>query len=109
MPGLRRALGVLLAGLLLAAQQAALEHPLAHVDERGAFVHLASEHAPHEQGRAKHSPLCDAIAAVAVAVGCASASAAFVAPAFAAAAETPTRAWSNAPLAAASRDPPPLL
>lgn len=99
----------LLAAVLLAGWQAALEHPLAHVDEQGAFVHLASEHAPHEQGRAKDSPLCDAIAAVAVAVGCTTASAAFAAPAFAAAATVATRAWSNAPLATSSRDPPPLL
>ena len=106
---MRRMARFLLAAVLLAGWQAALEHPLAHVDEGGAFVHLASEHAPHEQGKAKDSSLCDAIAAVAVAVGCAGASAAFAAPAFAAAAEAPTRAWSNAPLAAASRDPPPLL
>jgi hypothetical protein len=108
-PGLTRTARFLLAAVLLAGWQAALEHPLAHLDEHGAFVHLASEHAPHEQGRAKDSPLCDAIAAVAVAVGCASTSAAFAASAFAAAAEAPVRAWSNAPLAASSRDPPPLL
>jgi hypothetical protein len=66
-----RALRLLLAAALLLAWQQALVHPLAHVDVQGAFVHLADDHGGRngngEEG--KPEPLCDAIAAVATAVG----------------------------------------
>jgi hypothetical protein len=103
---LRRLATLLLAAALLAGWQSALEHPLEHIDEYGGFVHKSGEH--HDSSNAD-GPLCDAIAAVAVAVGCAAAPAAFAAPEFAAAAEVPSRAQPNTPLAPSSRDPPQLL
>jgi len=48
----------LLALVLLAAWQAALVHPIEHVDELGAFVHSQSGHS--DEG----SPLCDELAAL---------------------------------------------
>jgi len=103
---LRRLATLLLAAALLVGWQSALEHPLEHVDEHGGFVHKSGDH--HDSSGAG-GPLCDAIAAIAVAVGCAAAPAAFAAPEFAAAAETPSRARPNTPLAPSSRDPPQLL
>jgi len=102
---LRRLATLLLAAALLVGWQSALEHPLEHVDEHGGFVHKSD---PHDSSNAD-GPLCDAIAAVAVAIGCAAAPAAFAAPEFAAAAEVPSRARPNTPLAPSSRDPPQLL
>jgi hypothetical protein len=46
---------------LLAGWQAALEHPLEHVDELGEFVHLHGGHSP-EEGPA--GLLCDVLAAL---------------------------------------------
>jgi hypothetical protein len=62
-----RALRLLLAAALLVAWQQALVHPLAHVDEHGGLVHLAGDHDDDSPGAA--DPTCDAIAAVAVAIG----------------------------------------
>ena len=59
---------VFLVVALLAGWQAALQHPIAHVDELGAFVHLHSGHS-HEGG-SEAAPLCDLLAALAA---CASA------------------------------------
>ena len=106
---LRRLATLLLAAALLAGWQSALEHPLEHVDGHGEFVHAAGGHDPHEHEGGEASAQCDAIAAIAVAVGCAAAPAAFAAPEFAAAAEVPSRARPNTPLAPSSRDPPQLL
>ena len=47
---------------LLAGWQAALQHPIEHVDELGEFVHLHSGHS-HEDG-SRAEPLCDALAAL---------------------------------------------
>jgi len=47
---------------LLAGWQAALQHPIEHVDELGEFVHLHSGHS-HEQG-SEAGLLCDALAAL---------------------------------------------
>jgi hypothetical protein len=62
----RRLAHVLLALALLAAWQAALLHPLEHVDSQGALVHVAER---HSQGGSDPSPepsskLCDALAAL---------------------------------------------
>ncbi|MEX2240227.1 MAG: hypothetical protein WD775_05985 [Burkholderiales bacterium] len=103
---LRRLATLLLAAALLVGWQSALEHPLEHLDEHGGFVHKSGDH--HDSSNAD-GPLCDAIAAIAVAVGCAAAPAAFAAPEFAAAAETPSRARPNTLLAPSSRDPPQRL
>jgi hypothetical protein len=40
---------------LLAGWQAALQHPIEHVDERGALVHVPGD---------EHDPLCDLLAAL---------------------------------------------
>jgi hypothetical protein len=66
-----RALRLVLAAALLLAWQQALVHPLAHVDAQGAFVHLADDHggSDGQDEEGKPEPLCDAIAAVATAVG----------------------------------------
>jgi hypothetical protein len=53
---------VLLVVALLAGWQAALEHPIEHVDEAGGFVHLHSGHS-HDQG-SDGGLLCDALAAL---------------------------------------------
>ena len=97
---LRRIAALALALALLAGWQESLQHPLEHVDEHGGFVHKSGDH--HDSSNAD-GPLCDAIAAIAVAVGCAAA------PEFAAAAEAPSRARPNTPLAPSSRDPPQRL
>jgi len=60
---LARLARVFLVVALLAGWQAALEHPIAHVDELGAFVHLHSGHS-HEDGSEAGS-LCDLLAALA--------------------------------------------
>jgi hypothetical protein len=52
-----------LVAALLAGWQAALEHPVRHVDEHGGFVHGSQD----EGGAAQLA--CDAIAAVGTAVG----------------------------------------
>ena len=59
---LRRLAAGLLAFALLLAWQAALQHPIEHVDELGAFVHLHDEHSGSERSDAE--PLCDALAAL---------------------------------------------
>jgi hypothetical protein len=46
---------------LLAGWQAALQHPLEHVDELGAFVHL---HSGSHGENPEAGPLCDALAAL---------------------------------------------
>lgn len=53
---------LLLLVALLAGWQAALEHPIVHVDELGEFVHLHSGHSHEEDSEA--GPLCDALAAL---------------------------------------------
>ncbi len=65
---LARGLRLLLAAALLAAWQAALVHPLAHVDAHGGFVHLGDGRAGAPD-KTKPSLLCDAIAALAHCVG----------------------------------------
>ena len=62
-----RALRLFLAAALLLAWQQALVHPLAHVDDHGGLVHLEGGQDGDSQGNA--DPLCDAIAAVAAAIG----------------------------------------
>jgi hypothetical protein len=59
---LARLVRVLLVVALLAGWQAALQHPIEHVDELGEFVHLHSGHS-HEDG-SDAGPLCDALAAL---------------------------------------------
>ena len=57
---------VFLAIALLAGWQAALEHPVRHVDELGEFVHLHDGHS-HDDGDSEGSQggtLCDALAAL---------------------------------------------
>ncbi len=67
---LHRTLRLLLAGVLLAAWQGALLHPLKHRDSSGGFVHIAGSNAPNGSGdKGGPNELCDAIAAVAVCVG----------------------------------------
>jgi hypothetical protein len=53
---------LLLAAALLAAWQAALEHPIEHVDELGELVHLNDGHA-HDGDREPGS-LCDLLASL---------------------------------------------
>jgi hypothetical protein len=50
---------IVVALALLAAWQAALVHPLAHVDELGGYVHLGDP-----DGNPDKSQLCDALAAL---------------------------------------------
>lgn len=52
---------LLLAAVLLAGWQAALQHPIEHVDELGEFVHL---HSGHSHDGSDAEPLCDALAAL---------------------------------------------
>jgi len=95
MPGLRRILGAALVAVLLAAQQAALEHPLWHVG------------AADEQ-----SPLCeqhDALGKLLGAIDCAAPVLADEAPAAAAIAAVSPAARAGAPLEPSSRGPPSLL
>ena len=58
---LARLARVFLVIALLAGWQAALQHPIEHVDELGEFVHLHSGHSHDGSGA---SPLCDALAAL---------------------------------------------
>jgi len=53
---------VLFLVVLLAGWQAALQHPIEHVDELGAFVHLHGGHSPDQGSDA--GLLCDALAAL---------------------------------------------
>jgi hypothetical protein len=106
MPGLARAARLLLAALLLAAQQAALEHALWHA---GAAQAAADQVQRTDTG---HNPLCDqhaALSAVAGAIGCAPVVLALAAPDYAAVAAPLFAALGNAPLTPSSRDPPALL
>jgi len=94
-PGVRRILGAVLVALLLAAQQAALEHPLWHVAA-----------APEQ------SPLCaqhDALGTVLGAVDCAATGFTEEAPVAAAIAAVLPSARAGAPLQPSSRGPPALL
>jgi hypothetical protein len=59
---LTRAWQFLLLVALLTGWQAALQHPIEHVDELGEFVHLHSGHS-HDGGSGAE-PLCDALAAL---------------------------------------------
>jgi len=91
----RRILGALLVVVLLAAQQAALEHPLWHVG-------TADE----------QSPLCaqhDALGTVLGAIDCAAVVFTEEAPAAAAVAAVVPSARAGAPLEPSSRGPPTLL
>jgi hypothetical protein len=58
---LARLARVFLVVALLAGWQAALQHPIEHVDELGEFVHLHSGHSHDGSGA---EPLCDALAAL---------------------------------------------
>jgi hypothetical protein len=69
---LTRLARVLLVAVLLAGWQAALLHPLQHVDEGGSFVHLADGHSGNPQ-----SEQCDVLAAL---TACASPAPASLAP-----------------------------
>jgi hypothetical protein len=53
----------LLAVALLSGWQAALQHPLEHIDEHGDFVHVHDDGHSHE-GESGSGPLCDALAAL---------------------------------------------
>jgi hypothetical protein len=53
---------LLLVVALLAGWQAALQHPIVHVDELGEFVHLESAHS--QEGDSESGPLCHALAAL---------------------------------------------
>jgi hypothetical protein len=86
---------VCLGALLLAAQQAALEHPLRHVGTTDEKSPLCSQH--------------DALGAVLGAIGCADAAGAEAAPAARAVAFIAAPAISPASIAPSSRDPPALL
>ena len=103
MPGLRRILGAILVAALLAAQQAALEHPLWHVAAAGD---------ESKQSDPAHAPLCEqhaALGAVLGAIGCADAVFTDEAPVIAAIAAVLPSAHAGAPLAPSSRGPPSLL
>ena len=65
---LARGLRLLLAVALLFAWTGALVHPIGHVDEAGAFVHLADGHDEGQRNGNAPDPLCDAIAALAVCI-----------------------------------------
>jgi hypothetical protein len=98
---------LLLAALLLAAQQAALEHALWH-----AGTAQAASGEPQKSGSGRSNPLCDqhaALGAVAGAIGCAHALAARPTPEIAAVAAVVLPAHGNAPLTPSCRDPPALL
>jgi hypothetical protein len=58
----RRLARIALALALLAGWQAALQHPIEHVDGHGAFVHVPGGHS-HEEDSGS-GPLCDALAAL---------------------------------------------
>jgi hypothetical protein len=59
----KRVANVWLAIALLSSWQAALEHPIAHVDENGEFVHLHDDGHSH-QDKSGSGLLCDALAAL---------------------------------------------
>ena len=65
---LARLARVFLVVALLAGWQAALQHPIAHVDELGAFVHL---HGGHSQEDGSEAASCDVLAALAACATCA--------------------------------------
>jgi hypothetical protein len=71
----KRIAALALALALLGAWQAALEHPITHVDEHGEFVHVRDDGHSHE-GESESGPLCDALAAL---TACAAAGSVFVA------------------------------
>ncbi len=103
MPGLRRLLVVFLAAALLAAQQAALVHPLWHV---------AAAPEQSKQSDPARAPLCEqhaALGAVLGAIGCADPGIADEAPAAQALAFVATPALARASIAPSSRGPPSLL
>jgi len=94
-PGVRRILGAFLVAVLLAAQQAALEHPLWHLG-------TADE----------QSPLCeqhDALGKLLGAIDCAVPVLAMQAPVATAVAAVLPSARAGAPLEPSSRGPPTLL
>ena len=95
MPGLKRLLRVFLAAVLLAAQQVALEHPLAHAFAAGGKSPLCEQH--------------EALGTVLGAVDCAATLAVDEAPLPAAIAAVLPAARDNAPLTPSSRGPPSLL
>jgi len=106
MPGLKRAVRILLAALLLVAQQAALEHAIWHAGTAQAAV---DEVQKTEPGR---NPLCEqhaALGAVAGAIGCAPVVVVLAEPDYAAVAAPELLARDNAPLSPSSRGPPRLL
>jgi hypothetical protein len=95
MPRLRRILGAVLVAVLLAAQQAALEHSLWHVGAAD-----------------QQSPLCeqhDALGTLLGAIDCAPAVLTEEAPLAAAIAAVVPAARAGTPLQPSSRDPPALL
>jgi hypothetical protein len=95
MPGLRRLLGAFLAAALLAAQQAALEHPLWHVGTADGQSPLCEQH--------------DALGKVLGAIDCAVPVFAMEAPAATGFAAVLPSARAGAPLEPSSRGPPTLL
>ena len=106
MPRLAHAARILLAALLLAAQQAALEHAVWHAGGASGTVVDAKQFDPG------YNPLCDqhaALGAVLGAIGCASAQPVPVVHEFAALPAPLAPARDNAPFASAARDPPALL
>jgi hypothetical protein len=95
----RRLVAAFLALALVLSWQAALEHPVDHVDELGQFVHLHDEHSGGERSDAEL--LCDALAAL---TACAAlAQSTFVPPA---PRSHPPSSLSRAPRVA---EPPPFL
>ena len=96
---------LLLVAALLVGWQAALVHPLEHVDDRGGLVHAAGDPDSGQAG----GLLCDLIDAMTAVVGSAAACVAADAPAHGAVLALAQSARGNAPLNAASRDPPQYL
>jgi hypothetical protein len=94
-PSLRRILGAFLIAALLAAQQAALEHPLWHVGAADQSSPLCAQH--------------DALGTVAGGIHCAAPVLAAEAPAAAAIVSIVPAARAGAPLEPSSRGPPSLL
>jgi hypothetical protein len=91
----KRILGALLVAVLLAAQQAALEHPLWHLAAAGEKAPLCAQH--------------DALGTVAGAIDCAIVHFTAQAPATPAIAAVIVSARAGAPLQPSSRGPPSLL
>jgi hypothetical protein len=99
----RRLLGAFLVAALLAAQQAALEHPLWHIAAAGE---------ESKQSDPARNPLCGQHATLGAMLGAIDCAATHAAPAALAAAAVPAvpfLARDNAPLSPSSRDPPQLL